>query len=91
MIGSVRVFAILDLSLSGVSMECSLKYPNGDIDSFEADESQAIEEHWDMDYASFTIACPVYKDEIKGLPIEVSLQYKDNPLTYLSPTFIPIR
>ncbi|KAL5279058.1 hypothetical protein ACFFRR_003587 [Megaselia abdita] len=89
LIGSVRVFAILDFSLSSEPMECSFKYKNGDVISVVADESQAIEEHWDMDYASFTISCPIYKDG-HGLPIEVSLQYRDNSMTYLSPTFIPI-
>lgn len=91
LVGSIRILAIIDLSLSGVSMECSFKYLNGDVVAVEADESQAIEEHFDMEYASFTIACPVFKSDGKGLPVEVSLQYRDNPITYLSPTFIPIR
>lgn len=91
MIGSVRVFAIINYSLSGKSMECAFKYSDGDVIAVEADESVAIEEHWDMDFAAFTICCPVYKIKGKGFPEEVSLQYRDNPLTYLSPTFIPIR
>uniref|UniRef100_T1H559 Uncharacterized protein n=1 Tax=Megaselia scalaris TaxID=36166 RepID=T1H559_MEGSC len=47
-IGSVRVFAILDLSLSGYSMECAYKYPDGEVQTVFADESVAIEEHFDM-------------------------------------------
>lgn len=89
-IGSVRVFAILDLSLSGYSMECSYKYPDGEVQTVFADESVAIEEHFDMEFASFTISCPVFKS-LKGLPEKVSLQYKDNSLTYISPTYVFIR
>ncbi|XP_055375959.1 uncharacterized protein LOC129608478 isoform X2 [Condylostylus longicornis] len=91
--GTIRTFAILPLDIDDDEIVCIYKFDDNETMTVTPGEVNAITEHEDLEFAAFTIMCPlinVNNSKIVDLPYSIALSYESNMLTVEQPAFIPI-
>lgn len=91
--GSVRVFGVLTRVMPS-KVYCHFKYESNKVQEIEPLESVALNEHEWKPHSAYTVLCPVTSITSKSsihLPKYVALVYESDPMTFSTPTFVPIR
>ncbi|XP_053687286.1 uncharacterized protein LOC128736819 [Sabethes cyaneus] len=93
--GSVRIITILPLNVEGKKVFCNFWYEGrpDEIHRTQADQVQAIHEHFDMPFAATFVTCMLtgnMKHTKVTLPNQVGLSYELEPSMVNETSFVPI-